>query len=487
LVVQSSFQRTLYASLVVVLLIGNCLRVSAQSPDTQYLAFQLFTDVRESAELRSAFPPPAQDVAATVSELVDTIGQVGDGTRQLAFFVGPLSFDQSDDQVRSLIADSFAIALRKNIAVGFHIDDSMFWGRLRHLNTPENIEWLDWNRTPNTGRRLDWSSTPLQIMPQLCTNSAAVREAVRSRAGLIGGAVTQGREMLQAADKPELFAGVIAGWETQIGRDFATGSYLGYCALTNKGYSAENPPVDMNDARANVTQEFVELWANSLADAGVPETKTFSHTAFIAKAVFDAARLSRPGHFPASYLEAVNFAPPRVSFGERHYAGFTTYPQFGSLGQIHQERANNYNPPWASSEGSAIEPPDAERGSAGESMEAYLGTLFNHGAILVNVFGWAVGDANNPFRRVAESEGAIAAYRKFLRGERLDEKAEEQVPSVDFFGKAQSLQSELPRYFSKNGRGKVGTLYDVLNQQLDSRRFVDAESTIDAILRIIKE
>jgi len=299
--------------------------------------------------------------------------------------------------------------------------------------------------------------------------------------------VTQGIATLQAAEKPELFAGVIAGWETQMGRDFATGRYLGYCALTNKGYSAEHPPNDMNEARADVTREFVDLWASSLADAGVPDTKIFSHTAFLAQALFDSAKFSRPGHFPASYLETVNFTPPRAAFGARHYAGFTTYPQVGGLEQIQAERANNSNPPWASAEGTALDPSAAERGSAGDSMEAYLGNLFNHGAVVVNIFGWGVGNANNPFRRVAENGTAIAAYQKFFRGELLDESAEEQIPSSEFFAKVQRLQKELPRYFNKNGRGEVGPLYDTLNQQLDARRFTDAEATIDAMLKIIEK
>ena len=45
-------------------------------------------------------------------------------------------------------------------------DDSMFWRGMDALNAPENLEWLDWNRTPSTGRRLDWSSKPTRIAPQ---------------------------------------------------------------------------------------------------------------------------------------------------------------------------------------------------------------------------------------------------------------------------------------------------------------------------------
>ena len=500
----SRYKQAICVSLVALGLVSWRSTLSAQALVTQYLAFQLFTDVRESAELRSAFPPPARDTAGTVAELVNAIGRVGDSTRKLAFVVGPLSFDHGDDQVRNVIRDSFAVALEKNVAVGFHIDDSMFWGRLGYLNTPENLEWLDWNQTVNTGRRVDWSSTPLQIMPQLCINSPAVQDEVRMRAALIGEAVKQGLDMLQAANKPELFAGVIAGWETQIGRDFATGSHLGYCALTNMGFSAENPPADMNEARANATQEFVELWTHSLSDAGVPEARIFSHTAFLARAVFDSVQSSRPGYFPASYIEAVNFAPPRVSFGSRHYAGFTTYPQLGALSEIHGEREKNSNPPWASAEGAAIDAAAADRGSAGESMEAYLGNLFNHGAVLVNIFGWGVGDANNPFRRAAENASAIAAYQKFLRGDGLSEVSVEQAaeevarkppnentpshgPTFDFFSKLQRLQSRLPAYFSSHGPGEVGALFERLGRQMDAKRFTEAEATVDALLKIVEK
>ena len=61
------------------------------------------------------------------------------------------------------------------------------------------------------------------------------------------------------------------------------------------------------------------------------------------------------------------------------------------------------------------------------SMEGYLGNLFNHGAVMVNIFGWGLGDKNYPFRRIAESPDALAAYRKFLSGGQLSEAA---VPDV---------------------------------------------------------
>ena len=40
---------------------------------------------------------------------------------------------------------------------------------------------------------------------------------------------------------------------------------------------------------------------------------------------------------------------------------------------------------------------------------------------MTNVFGWGIGNKENLFRRATESDEAAAAYRKFLRGARLDE------------------------------------------------------------------
>lgn len=452
----------------------------------QYLAIQVFTSSFDSVALRSAIPPLAKSIAETVDDIIRAIGTVGSKNRKLGFIPGPLSFDTTDDQIRQLMRGSFAAALEKNIAVGFHLDDSMFWGRLSYLNKTENIEWLDWTKTPNTGRRLDWSSTPTKIMPQLCLNSPAVTAEIKKRASLIGEEVKRGMETFKAAYKEHLFLGVIAGWEFQIGRDFETGKYLGYCALTNKGYNAKNTPANIDEARTDIVKEFIDFWAKSLADGGVPDEKIFSHTAFIAKTGFDLARVGNPDKkLPGSYLEMVNFTPPRVSFGPHRYAGFSTYPQFGLLEEIQDERAKNGNPPWASSEGTAIDPAQAERGGAGVSMETYLGDMFNHGAALVNIFGWGVGPRSNPFRKIAESRESIEAYQKFLHGGKLQEDAPAQVPSPEFFSKLPKLQKELPPYLKEYGSGKVKTLYETLSQSLNAQRYTDAEKTIDEIFKII--
>src|SRR5581483_11007803 len=166
---------------------------------------------------------------------------------------------------------------------GFHIDDSMFWNRRKDLwSDPKNVEALDWDGTPNTGRRLDWQTSPGGkpdfAPPQMCFNSQAIVREVQQRSALLGKAMQAGMTRLQEHNRPELFAGVIAGWETMIGQDFATGKYLGYRALLNRGFSKEHPPEDMDLEREKVVQEFIELWAKGFAGAGIPTQKIYSHT-----------------------------------------------------------------------------------------------------------------------------------------------------------------------------------------------------------------
>ena len=481
------FTKPFFPIVAMVLVAGATVPSSYADPSPeQYLAFQIFTASHDSAALTRNFPPLTGTIAEQVDSIVRATGTVGSKNRKLGFIVGPLAFGDTDDRVRHLMRDAFAIALEKNVATGFHIDDSMFWDRLADLNKPENIEWIDWNKTPNTGRRLDWSSVPTKIMPQLCFNSPAVQDAVKKRAVLIGEEVVRGMKMLHDHDRANLFIGVIAGWETQIGRDFETGKHLGYHALMNKGYSATNPPADIDQARVAIVKEFVDLWATSLAQAGVPDEKIYSQIAFLSQAQFDAARFGQPGRLPGTYLETINFTPPSAAFGPHHRPGFSTYPQFGLLEQIQAELSRNGNPPWASAEGTAGDPGDVEKGGPGISMENYLGNLFNRGAVVVNIFGWGMGPASNPFRKIAENQNAIAAYQKFLRGEVLASDPPAQVPSPQFFDKMRKLQKELPPYLAKYGPEKVGRFYEALGRDLKAQRYVDAEQAVDEIFQAIK-
>lgn len=401
---------------------------------TRYLTFQIFIGTPDPSIALG--PPPLSPLptkavmAKAVQDIITKIGTTGDKSRKLGFAPGPLGFDYTDEELKRFIRESFEIAREKNVAVLFHIDDSMFWGkRTALLANNANKEWLDWNGTPNTGRRIDWAETPVKFAPQMCVNSTEIEKEVKRFAGVVGQEIKKQADLLKADDREELFAGVIAGWETQIGRDFDTGKYLGYCALTNKGFSAANPPKDIDLEREKIMQEFIELWAQSLADAGIPREKIYSHTAFVSRDNFDRMRANRdPRALDNTYSQINNFAPPSVSFGANYQPGFSTYPQPGLLDQISEELSQHDNPAWASSEGTAM----------GEvAMETYLAGLVNHGAVVVNVFAWGVGPyvPQNPFRYATERPEAIAAYRKFLQGETLTTEKDISVPQAVKFGK----------------------------------------------------
>jgi len=476
------------AALLLPLFCGVILAEQVAPESTRYLAFQIFTGGFDSAEMRQSLPQSPDSLLKTVEDIRASVYVPAAAGRRLGFITGPLSFDDTDEDIRKLIAASFHIALQTDMAVGFHIDDSMFWGRLKSLNLPGNIEWVDWNGKPGTGRRLDWSSKPLKIMPQLCVNSREVTAEVKKRAALIGDEVQKGLKKLHDAGKDDIFIGVIAGWETQIGRDFATGKPLGYCALTNKGFSAVHPPADFERARSGIVREFVALWAQSLVEAGIPKDKIYSHIAFMSESLYRLARYVSPDKMAASYLEAINATPPEVAFSPFNHPGFSTYPQPGHLDQLRDELARQGNPPWASSEGTAIPPEVAAQGGPGRSMEGYLGNLFNHGARLVNIFGWGVGDQGNPFRKVAEADASVVAYRKFLNGEELkeDPMPAPEIPSAALPEKMRTIQQRLPAYVDKNGPARVSSLMQRLDALMKQKKFEEAEKTADEVLQIMK-
>jgi hypothetical protein len=148
------------------------------------------------------------------------------------------------------------------------------------------------------------------------------------------------------------------------------------------------------------------------------------------------------------------------------------------------------NPPWASSEGTAMDPREARHGGRGIGMEGYLGSLFNHGAVLVNIFGWGEGDDSNPFRKIAQGSEALAAYRKFLGGEKL---GEAQVPDLlstlptNLRIKIQKVEGALPGWLRNHDSAQIQNNVDILGQAVGDQRYNDAERAIDAILKTIDQ
>jgi len=429
-----------------VLVISGTNAGSAQSPtsnDSQYLTFQIFSagpgmTTEPGKHVFSQLPNPTffEDEAR---QLLDAIGERGDERHRLGIMVGPLTLDHTDVQLRTLVQRTFAVASKYKIAVGLHIDDSKFWMNRRDLWADHaNVEWLDWSGTPNTGQYLDWGGGPWKLAPQACLNSPAmVKEARRVAGSVIGPAIAEGLANLRSTGDEALFAGVIVGWETQLGRDFDTGRDLGYCALTNLGFNANSPPSDIDGALESVVQNWIETWSSSLVDAGVPSDRIYSHIAFVPK--FDDPHRSGSG----SYARSVLYTPPQVAFGETHRAGFSTYPDGDRFRQIYEAVTSHGNPHWASSEGANVDISISPYTIPEQTMENYLARMFNHGATLTNVFGWDIGDSAFVFRRAAENPAAIEAYRKFLRGESLDESPLDQSTSREV-SRLRSFVNTLP-------------------------------------------
>lgn len=390
--------------------------------EPQYLMFQLFTagpgfTTEPGQHVLSKLPDPEfLDIEA--KKILDAVGERGDDRHRLGIMVGPLALDYTDAQLRTLIERTFAIASKYRIAVGLHIDDSKFWTNRRDLwSNPANVEWLDWKGTPNRGQYLNWGE-PWRLAPQACFNSPAMLGEARRLAGtVIGPAIADQLARLRERGDEALFAGVIAGWETAIGRDFETHRDLGYCALANLGFSEKAPPPDPERALEGVVRGWIEAWSKSLAAAGVPADRIYSHVAFSSRRRFDAAH----GPDGRSYSQSVMYTPPTVAFGESHRPAFTTYPDADILGEIYQALDAHGDPPWASAEGTNVDIQTVPFRIPDEGMEDYLARMFNHGATMANVFGWDIGAKDSLFRRATEAAGSIAAYRKFLRGARLEE------------------------------------------------------------------
>jgi hypothetical protein len=449
--------------------------------ETQYLSFQVQTGLPGYA---SQFHPEPGHFLLTkaqmqefVQSLIKAIGATGDSRHKLTFAIGPLCFDMPDDETRQFIRAAFAVALENDVAVALHLDDSMGWGERKDLiSNPDNIETADWQQIPNTGRRMDWGRTPTKFAPQMCFNSPAIKAAVKERAALIGAVVKEQTDALKAAGKAYLFAGLIAGWETMIGRDFDTDRPLGYRALSHLGFSESNPPKDPDLERVKVVQEFIELWATSLYAGGIDHEKIFCHIAFTPQGLDHKEKAHTTSHF----------SPPEVAFSSSYRPGFSTYPEGSTFNEIKTALAAHDSPGWISAEGTNISPTGMP---SGLTMETYLGRMFNHGAVMVNVFAWGIGGEamrSHFFRRAAEDPEPLAAYGKFLRGEPLVETAPTGFSPEVLQAKMQRIQKELPAWIQSSGQqALVKPRMEKLKAMVKDKQWQEVDKAADEILILI--
>jgi hypothetical protein len=468
------------AALIVAPLVLFDGKASAEPAETRYLLFQIFTRGNVENDAWHNFPPQGQ-IASVLDDISTKIGVVGDSKNKLGFCLGPISFDNSDAEVRTMIAQGFDLARKKNMAVAFHIDDHIFWEKRGDLiHDKANIEWIDFDGKPCTGRRLDWGPKPTKVAPQMCFNSPAIKKAVDKRASLIGTEIKHQLDRLKAEKREDLFAGIITGWETMIGPDYATNHYTGYHALKNIGMASGPSDLLLDRELVKIVKVYIETWAGGLEQAGIPGNKIYCHLAFTPQGLASVHGLTYP--------QQVGFAIPSDAFSSYYRTGYSTYPSEGTFDQLHNELSRRGSPPWISAEGTNVVP-DGMSGEA--NMESYLAQMFNHGAVMVNIFSWGIGGEaerdKNMFRRVTENNEALNSYKKFLTGQTLKESPRPHGFSpIRFQAKVSKLQAMVPQWISKTHRPDlIKPKMQQLDQLIKTKEYEQAEKLADEMLKFV--
>lgn len=398
---------------------------AAEAATRQYLLFQIFTgnpDPGTGAYRRSR---PKDDILGITRLVADTLHvSPSSPDRYLGFALGPITMDQGAEGVRSDIRDAFDIALTTDMAVAVHLDDYMFWSQARWpdgrlLRETEGLsEWKDWSRSPAEPLALGWMPN-VSLAPQMCYESPAAKKfVIYWTRDVLGREIKKQYDRLVKAGKADLFAGVMVGWESNLAS--------GYCSLSHLGYGTQNPPRDFDYERERVLHRHIERWAKGIYDAGIPRDLIFTHLAPISRRQYQQLSAMLPATRLRQIPQSTAFRAHWSAFNAYSNPGFSVYPAEGLFDDIY-EAVGKYGPgrPWAMTEGANVVLGPQGPGPSPLGWETYLARNFNHGARIVNIFGAFQGDQVGEFRRATESPQALAAYRKFLSGDRLIEGPEQ--------------------------------------------------------------
>ncbi len=397
--------------------------VCTSSDDTQYLAFQVFASgsTEPTGDLQGLNPFISDEQLEDFFQAVQSkIGSADLPCRKTAVIIGPIALDFSNSEISNLIDLSFELANKYDIAVGFHIDDGMFWANRTDLwQNPENIEWIDWDETPNTSRYVDWVGG--RLAPMMCLNAPEVKAAVKDFMSNIAESIKSNLDELSPGTE-YLYAGTIVGLEPSLDKDRDTQKSSGYHALFNRGFNASNLPEDIDQERVEILQEYIEWMAEPLLNVGLPVSKTYAHIVFLSKAYYDYAITVNPDFGKQSYKELNSFSVPEVAIGKNYTPGFSTYPQTPPAKLFDEIYDVVKNATWASAEGANVflaMPPT----SSDYTMESYLARHFNHGCTLLTIFAFNLrGDPfTDAINDASEGAEALDAYKKFLNGDELKE------------------------------------------------------------------
>jgi hypothetical protein len=362
--------------------------------------------------------------------LIDRIGTTGDGvTRQLGILilVPPWLLERAlPGKLEMVVEQAFRVARERGIAVHFSIETHYFWDTRPDLwnahdpagpgfdpDNAENVEWTNWDGTLYVPHRyIDWGE-PRRLAPHMCYAAPRVRAEVARLAAWVVAAVADELATMSPEEQRRWFSGVTVGSEPSLDdytdvalfapaladfmdADGAPRVRLGYCALTHAGYSAASPPADLHAAAAEINRQFIQDWASSLAAAGVPASRLYTHVA--------AGAHGTP-------VERFTNAPIDVAFIADARPGWTTYPWGGlaaGFDPIYDALAAHGQPRWASTEASPWD------GRINRDMDAYLQAHFDHGAAVVVLNTGADGALAGKLFESIYGPAAIDAYRRFL-------------------------------------------------------------------------
>jgi len=392
---------------------------AAEPSAPQYLLFQIFLggpEPRSGIYLKNR---SKDDILRFVRQIATAARpERSDPNRILGFAIGPIAMDQGEDDAKSVIRDAFDIAWQTDMAVALHLDDYMFWAQARVpdgrlLRGAEGTaEWKDWLETPAQGLEIGWLPN-VKLAPQMCYESPKVKEFTTYwTKDVIGQEAKRQFDRLIQAGKAKLFAGVIAGWESNLA--------YGYCSLSRLGYSAQNPPADFDHERELVLQRHIESWAKGISDAGIPRDLIFTHLGPIPKRDYDKLTAILPRSRIREIPQSTAFRAFWTAFNSYSSPGFSAYADDGHYEDIYQAVRAYGRGTWAMAEGTNVvlgAPPARSL----LPWETYLARSFNHGAKIVDLFGGFQGEGAGEFGRSTEGDEAVVAYRKFLRGDRLVE------------------------------------------------------------------
>jgi hypothetical protein len=492
------------------LIVRNGMDSANDAHDIEYLVFM--------PPLPGAGPTPDL-FSRSIQAFAAKLGTTGDGkTRQLGFGFGFPFFVSNESEIRKAIKQGFDFAKQTNVAVHFPVDDHTKWGGRPDLwnwydpaakgynpDNKQNVEWYDWEGTPSKRRYLSPVGTPQQS-PHMCYNSPAIlKEIRRIMTQVVGPAFREEIDKLKQEHKEYLFAGITVGAEAGFDdysvvptvsqilpqlrtndpmrlqmlkmlmaaaqlmeEDKAPHSRVGYCSLTNAGYSKTNPPADINAALAAINQQFIEFWDKQFSDAGIPCSRIYTHVAACVR------------------QDDSNNAPIGIVFNPYARPGWTTYPQGvlkNGFQPLYDELAKHGNPTWGGVEANAFGNPNAP---VRASWEQYLAWHYNHGAKLVSInIGAADQWVMSYLGKGAFGGEAMAAYKKFLNGETLIEAKETSNLMERLPPKIQKIQRELPAWTQKTGNTEAAALMKQLHEQMKAENFEEVEKIADSILKVI--